>query len=200
MELNNDEQTKQELIEFEEEIKDIYLDSKIRAPVHLCGGNEEALIKIFKNINKEDWVFSTHRSHFHALLKGIPKDWVKKEILEKRSMHINNKEHKFFTSAIVGGALPIALGTALALKRKNAENKVWVFVGDMAAEMGVFHECTKYAARHNLPITFVVEDNGISVNTPTQKVWGESNSTANIIRYKYNRIYPHHGAGKWITF
>jgi len=195
-----DEQIKKELIEFEKEIKKIYLDAKIRAPVHLCGGNEEALIKIFKNINKEDWVFSTHRSHYHAILKGLSREWVKNEILEKRSMHLNNKEHKFFTSAIVGGILPIALGTALALKRKGSNNEVWVFVGDMAAEMGVFHECTKYAARNHLPINFVIEDNGVSVNTPTQKVWGESNPQVNIIRYKYDRIYPHHGCGQWVTF
>ena len=195
-----DEEIKKELIDFENEIKAIYLDAQVRAPVHLCGGNEDALIKIFKQVNKEDWVFSTHRAHYHALLKGLSREWVKKEIIEKRSMHLNSKEHKFFTSAIVGGALPIALGVALALKRKNQPNKVWVFVGDMAAEMGVFHETVKYAKRNNLPINFVIEDNGLSVESPTQKVWGEENSEAKLFKYKYDRVYPHHGVGQWVTF
>lgn len=191
---------REDLIEFEEEIKELFLDKRIRAPVHLAVGSEGPLTDIFKKIKKDDWVFSTHRSHYHALLKRIDREWLKKEILEKRSIHIYNKEHKFFTSAIMGGILPIAVGVAMALKRKKVKNKVWAFVGDMTAEMGIFHECTKYAARHNLPIVFVVEDNGLSVNTPTQEVWGKNKSESKIIRYKYKRKYSHQGCGVWVVF
>ena len=112
--------TKEELIAFEKEIEKEWLDGNIHAPVHFSGGNEEPLIQIFKEIKKNDWVFSTHRSHYHALLKGVPRNFVKSEILDCRSIHLNNKEHKFFTSAIVGGIVPIALGTALAIKLKNS--------------------------------------------------------------------------------
>lgn len=192
--------SKEDLIKFEEELKQLFLDKKIRSPVHLSVGSEGPLIKIFKNIKKGDWVFSTHRSHYHALLKGIDREWLKNEILENRSIHINNKEHKFLTSAIMGGILPIAVGVAMALKRKKSENKVWTFVGDMTAEMGMFYECTKYAARHDLPLVFVVEDNGLSVNTPTQEVWGKCKSKPKIVRYTYNRIYPHQGCGEWVVF
>lgn len=188
------------LIEFEEEMKELFLDGRVMAPVHLAVGSEDSLIDIFKKIRKDDWVFSTHRSHYHALLKGIGRECLKKEILEKRSIHIYNKEYKFFTSAIMAGILPIAVGVAMALKRKEAKNKVWAFVGDMTAEMGIFHECTKYAARHNLPIVFVVEDNQLSVNTPTQEVWGKNKSKPKIIRYKYKRKYPHQGCGVWVVF
>jgi len=192
--------TKRELIEFEKDVASLYLNKKILSSVHLSGGNEEALIKIFKGINEDDWVFSTHRSHYHALLKGISKKWLKQEMLKNRSIHINNKKHKFFTSAIVAGALPIALGAGLALKLKKSTNKVWVFTGDMAAETGMFQECVKYARRNNLPVVFIIEDNGLSVNTPTRKVWGEDRPKPNIIRYKYKRVYPHHGCGVWINF
>ena len=191
---------KQGLNNFEEEIKNIFLEGKIRAPIHLSRGNEDELIDIFKEIKPEDWVFSTHRNHYHALLHGIDKDWLKSEILAGRSMHINNKEHRFFTSSMVSGCLPIALGVAMAIKRNRANRHVWVFVGDMAAETGVFHECTKYAARHNLPITFIVEDNGLSTNTPTQQVWGIEKGEPHIIRYKYKRFFPHINAGKWVIF
>lgn len=191
---------KQELIDFEEEIKQFFLDKKIRAPVHFSVGSEDPLIKIFKDVEKDDWVFSTHRSHYHALLKGVDRDWLKNEILQKRSIHIYNREYKFFSSAIMGGILPIAVGVAMALKRKISKEKVWAFVGDMTAEMGITHECMKYASRHDLPIVFVIEDNGVSVNTPTQKVWGESKSKPNVIRYKYERCYPHQGCGTWVVF
>ncbi len=182
--------TIEELRDFEEIVKDDYLAGKIHSPVHFSKGNEAPLIEIFKHIQEKDWVFSTHRNHYHALLKGVDKDWLRKEILADRSMHINALEHKFFTSSIVGGCLPIALGVAMALKRKKSPDKVWVFVGDMAAETGSFHECVKYATGHDLPITFIIEDNHLSVETPTDRVWG----------YTYVRGMNHHGAGAWVNF
>ena len=191
---------KEELLEFEEEIKELFLDKKIHAPVHLSKGNETQLIKIFQDIKKEDWVFSTHRSHYHALLKGVDRNWLKNEILEKRSICIHNKKCKFFSSAIVAGVIPIAVGTALGIKKQNKKNKVWVFIGDMAAEMGIAYESMKYSGGFELPITFIIEDNGVSVDTPTKKVWGESGKSADIIKYKYERGYPHQGCGIWVTF
>lgn len=194
------EMNKEDLIEFEEEIKQLFVDKKIRSPVHLSVGSEEPLIEIFKEVKEDDWVFSTHRSHYHALLKGIDREWLKNEILENRSIHIINKEHKLFTSAIMGGISPIAVGVAMALKRKGSKNNVWVFMGDMSAEMGIVYESMKYAARHNLPIVWVVEDNELSVNTPTQEVWGKSEVEPKVIRYKYQRVYPHQGVGEWVVF
>ena len=195
--------TKKELIDFELDIKKIYEDGKIRAPIHLSGNNEEQLLKIFKKINKNDWVFSTWRNHYHALLKGIPKDWLKKEIIAGRSMGINNIKYKFYSSAIVGGIIPIALGVAKSIKLKNKKStsNVWVFIGDMTFETGMFHECYKYAKNHKLPLKFVVEDNGLSTNTPTNKVWvKKSKMPKGVIYYKYKRKFPHHGTGGWILF
>jgi len=194
------EWTPDRLRAFEDEIRQTYEAGKIRSPVHLSGGNEKQLIEIFKNVRPEDWVYSTHRSHYHALLKGVPPEYVKKEILENRSIHLNHAASNFYTSAIVGGCLPIALGTAFGIKLKGLDSHVWTFVGDMASEMGCFHEATKYAQRNELPITFVVEDNGLSVNTPTQECWGNGEGKSGIIRYNYERVYPHHGSGKWVTF
>ncbi len=191
---------KEELIAFEKEVEALYLDKKIRSPVHASGGNEEKLISLFKDINHDDWIFTTYRSHYHALLKGMPKDLLKKEVLSNHSIHIMSKDYKIVTSSIVGGTLSSALGVALAIKLKKEKRRVWAFCGDMTAESGIFHECTKYARRHNLPITFVVEDNGWSVDTPTQKVWGEEDGGPNIIRYTYQRIYPHYGFGVWVVF
>ncbi len=96
----------------------------------------------------------------------------------------------------------MALGVALALKRKNAPERVWVFLGDMAAEGGAFHESLNYAERNDLPITFIIEDNGLSTNTPTTKAWGEEKPRGDrIIRYSFERKkYPHYGSGKWVIF
>lgn len=202
--------TKEELIKFEQEISDIYCAGKIKAPVHLSDGNEDQLIELFKKIDKNDWVFSTWRSHYHALLHGVPKEKIKEEILNGNSITLCFPEYRFFTSAIVGGIVPIAVGAALAIKRKGENRHVWCFVGDMTAEAGIFYENAKYAELHGLPVTFVIEDNGESVGTPTDVVWGYDKNKKkpdylnqgrkNIIYYKYQKKWPHVGAGKWVTF
>ena len=194
--LNNND-----LIEFEKDIKQIYEKGLIKAPIHLSGNNEKQLIKIFKNIKTTDWVFSTWRNHYHALLHGIDPSWLKNQIIKGKSMSINSFKKKFYSSAIVGGILPIALGVSMGLKKKKSKNKVWVFIGDMTYETGTFHETYKYAKNHKLPIKFVVEDNNMSTNTPTNKVWiKKSKKEKNIISYKYKRKYPHHGTGTWVLF
>ena len=63
---------KQFLIDFETDIETRFLNKEIKAPIHLSNGNEDELIEIFKFISRQDWVFSTWRSHYHALLKEIP--------------------------------------------------------------------------------------------------------------------------------
>ena len=193
--------SKNDLISFEEKIKNIYEKGKIKAPIHLSGNNEDILIRIFKKIKNHDWVFSTWRNHYHALLKKIPQNWLQKEIIAGRSMGINNIKYKFYSSSIVGGIIPIALGVAKSIKIKKQKNKVWVFIGDMTFETGIFHESFKYAKNHKLPIKFIIEDNNMSTNTPTDKVWiKKSIPPKDVIYYKYKRKYPHHGTGGWILF
>ena len=87
------------LITFERKIADLWEAGKIRGPIHLSGGNEKELIEIFQKVKSGDWVFSTWRSHYHALLKGIDPSWLEKEILDGKSITIVNKEHKFYLNS-----------------------------------------------------------------------------------------------------
>jgi len=190
------------LIQFERKMADHWESGRVRGPIHLSGGNEDELIEIFKYIKKSDWVFSTWRSHYHALLKGVPSEWLEEEILAGRSITIINQEEKFYASAIVGAIIPIATGVALSNKRNNTNDKVWCFIGDMAFETGGFYEMHKYTQRYNLPIRFVVEDNGVSTNTPTEETWnGIKRDVPNdVIWYNYKKEWPHYGTGKWVIF
>ena len=177
----------EKLITFERKIADHWEAGRIQGPIHLSGGNEKELVEIFKDVKPNDWVFSTWRSHYHALLKGIEPSWLEDEILAGRSITIVNQEHKFYSSAIVGGIIPIAIGVAMQAKASGSTNTVWCFIGDMAFETGQFYEMHKYATNHNLPIKFVVEDNGVSTNTPTIETWGSQKPIPdNVIYYKYN--------------
>ena len=186
---------------FEKKVKNIYEKGSIRAPIHLSGGNEKQLIKIFEGIKRTDWVVSNWRNHYHAILHGVPEKIILKEILNGKSMSLNFNKYKFLSSSIVAGGIPIGLGIALGIKRKKQKNKVFIFVGDMTYETGVFHECYKYAKNFNLPIKFIVEDNNLSTNTPTDLVWRKKSKILKGIKYySYKRIFPHHGTGNWILF
>ena len=192
---------KQDLIDFEKRVKKVYEAGEIKAPIHLSGNNEAQLIKIFKKIDKNDWVFSTWRNHYHALLHGFDPEELFNLIKEGNSMGINSVERRFYSSSIVGGIIPIALGVAQSIKLKKETNKVWCFIGDMTFETGVFHECYKFSRNFQLPIEFVVEDNNMSTNTPTDKTWGKKSKIPDDVHYyKYERSFPHHGTGQWVLF
>jgi pyruvate dehydrogenase E1 component alpha subunit len=193
--------TKQDLIDFERKMADFWEEGKVRGPIHLSGGNEDQLIEIGKRIKPSDWVFSTWRSHYHALIKGVCPVWLEEEILAGRSITIVSKEDKFYSSAIVGAIIPIAVGVAMANKRDGNDDTVWCFIGDMAFETGGFMENYKYAKNFDLPIRFVVEDNGVSTNTPTIETWKVKSEVPNdVIWYEYDKVWPHYGTGKWVIF
>ncbi len=199
--------SKEELISFEEDIANCFNKAMIKAPIHLYNGNEENIIKVFEKINENDWVLCSWRSHYQCLLKGVPPDKLKKDILEGRSISLCYSEYKILSSGIVTGVVPIALGIAFDIKRKNEVNKVYCFMGDMTSETGIVHECIKYSQNHKLPIHFIIEDNSLSVCTDTKKTWGldrltyENTNDDYITYYRYNSAkYPHAGSGKRIQF
>ena len=192
---------KEKLINFENNIKSLYEKGSIKAPIHLSCNNEDHLIKIFRKIKKNDWVISNWRNHYHALLHGIPEKMLKKMILNGRSMGINSFKHKFYSSSIVGGGISIGMGIAMGLMRNKKKDTVWIFIGDMTFETGTFHECYKYSKNFKLPLKFIVEDNGLSTNTPTKETWKKvTKPTKDIIYYRYKRKFPHHGTGTWVLF
>lgn len=197
--------TPKELREFELEIFDLFKNKQIHSPIHLRGGNEEQLIEIFKKINHDDYCFLTWASHLECLLKGVPKDKVREKILKNKSICMSFKEYNIISSAIVAGNAPIAVGTALGIKKRGKKSHVWCFVGDMAFYTGTVQEAIRYSEVNDLPITFVVADNGLSVTTPTEKIWGNQiesicSKSSKCLYYKYVNAFPHAGIGEKVLF
>lgn len=207
----------EDLIKFEKEIEGIYEQGHIKAPIHLRCGNEKQLVEIFKEVGDLDYVFSTWASHMHALLKGVCPDKVKKNILDGKSITLHFPENNFYSSAIVGGICPIAVGRAFAIGNREPSPhnpRVHCFLGDMSFLTGIASESIRYSLYHDLPITWVIEDNGVSVGTVTEEVWGGSteemflmykNLSAKcenfqIKYYRYSNSYPHSGTGVFVEF
>ena len=193
------------LIKFENKIANLFNLAKIRSPVHLHSGNEKNLIRIFKKIKKQDWIFCSWRSHYHCLLKGVPEKDVLSDICKGKSISLCFPKYNIYSSAIVGGSIPIALGVAFSIKKKKTKQKVYCFVGDMTSETGIMAEVVKYSKNHKLPIHFVVEDNSLSVCTDTKKTWkmkkiSFQKNNKYVSYYKYKLKYPHAGAGVRVEF
>ncbi len=198
--------TASDLVEFEDDIAATFNSGAVRAPVHLYSGNEEQMLAVFEGIAPDDWVLGSWRFHYQCLLKGVPPAELKKEIVEGRSISLCFPEYRLYSSAIVTGSVPIAVGIALGIKRRGEKNKVHCFMGEMTSETGIVHESIKYSRNHGLPIRFIVEDNGKSVCTDTRATWKqpvlsyENSADPMISYYKYETKYPHAGAGQRVQF
>lgn len=201
--------TKEYIEAFEKEIAAIFATGVIRAPVHLRSGREDELIRIFKDnkIGPDDYVFGFWDSHELALLKGVPREELKQAIVDGKSISLCFPKYKLLCSGIVGSLMGTAVGVAWALKHQNKKGRAYLFCGEMSSETGIFHEAIKYAVNFDLPVTFVVCDNGVSVMTNTREVWGSPDPwfkgtkfEKKIIYFKYTNGYPHSGLGKLIKF
>jgi len=210
------EWTEKKLDEFEERVAQEFIEGKISCPIHLSGGNASELRSIFELINPCDWVISTHRNHFHYLLKGGSGEKLLDELYGKptgvcggygRSMHIFDDKINFISTAIVGGGAAIGCGIALAIAKEFPDSTkprphVWCFVGDGAEDSGHFIEGVRFADARKLPITFIIEDNDLSIDVSKEERWKcwQGVSCTNIVRYNYKRRYPHVGVGKHVNF
>jgi TPP-dependent pyruvate/acetoin dehydrogenase alpha subunit len=178
--------TSSSLIAFEDRIRAHWLAGNIATQVHLCGGNEDRLIDIFTHIRPGDWVFSTHRNHYHALLCGMPEAELEQAILDGRSMFSFRRARlptedrpgydltfdgcNLVGTAILAGQCGIAAGVAWHCQWSrhplaHLAPKVWCFLGDGAEEEGHFYEAALWVEANNLPCTFIIEDNGYQMDT-----------------------------------
>lgn len=197
--------TKKELIAFEDEIIALFEDGEIPYMTHFCGGNEDQLVSIFEKIKENDYIFSTHRAHYHYLLAGGGRQDLKKRILNGEGMYLVNKDINFLSTSIVAGGVCIATGIAMGLKLSKSDKHVWCFVGDGAEDEGHFYEAVRYVDGQNLPCTFIIEDNNRSVNAKKKDRYGDDGfnwDSQHVIRYRYVPTHPHIGtsSGKWIKF
>jgi Pyruvate/2-oxoglutarate dehydrogenase complex, dehydrogenase (E1) component, eukaryotic type, alpha subunit len=150
-----------------------YSKGNMRCPVHLSIGQEAPAVGICSNLNFDDQLLSSHRSHAHYLAKGGNLKKMISEIYGKitgtakgkgGSMHLSDLKAGIVASVpIVGSTLPIATGIAWSNKLRKKKNIVVIFFGDGATEEGVFQESLDFASLHNLKILFVCENNFYSV-------------------------------------
>lgn len=191
--------TKEDLIQFETRVKELWEAGELPYLLHLAGGNEDQLIEIFNEAKEGDWFFCSHRAHYHALLAGMPPADLMQRIQRGDSMFLFDNKLNFYTSSVLAGVCCIAAGVAYQLKQSGSPSKVRCFIGDGAEDNGHVYEAIRYATAMDLPCKFVIEDNNRQVDTCMTERWGLEMRfpwpTSHVFRYRYTPTYPHAGSG-----
>jgi pyruvate dehydrogenase E1 component alpha subunit len=183
---------------FEDRCYRLYGEMKIRGFLHLYNGEEAVAVGALHVLRPSDAIVTTYREHGHAIARGIPMDQVMAELYGKQtgcsrgrggSMHIFDASRRFYGgNAIVAGALPVAVGLALAQKLKHEADITACFFGDGAVAEGEFHESLNLAALWRLPILFLCENNLYAMGTALERAQAQTDITTKARAY-------HMGAG-----
>ncbi|MCW4021318.1 MAG: thiamine pyrophosphate-dependent dehydrogenase E1 component subunit alpha, partial [Candidatus Bathyarchaeota archaeon] len=164
-----------EIRRFEEKVWDLFGRNLIPGTLHLYLGQEATAVGVCANLQVEDYITSTHRGHGHCIAKGADLNKTMAEILGRKngyckgkggSMHVADAAvGNLGATAVVGSAIPIAVGAALSCKLRKTKQVVACFFGDGASNNGIFHEALNMAAVWELPVVFVCENNLYAMGT-----------------------------------
>lgn len=197
--------TKEQLIAAKERIRQVFADGDLPFVIHLSGGNEDQLIRIFERIKPGDYVFGSHRSHYLFMLAGGTAEELESEVRAGRSMHLfrsaRQGEAHLLTSSILAGICGVAAGVAWSIKANPSSTaKCWCFLGDGSEDEGAFFESANFVEGWDLPCFYIIEDNGKSVDTETTRRRGPHlpirerwQDYKHVVRYHYRLSENHCG-------
>ncbi|MBI3091623.1 MAG: thiamine pyrophosphate-dependent dehydrogenase E1 component subunit alpha [Candidatus Tectomicrobia bacterium] len=161
---------------FEERVTELCGTNEIPGLTHVGIGQEAVAAGTCSVLRRDDYVYGSHRCHAPAIAKGADLGRLMAELAGRSggycagkggSMHIVAAEVGFLSgTGVVGGTLPLAVGSALVCRDHGRGQVVMVFFGDGAAQAGLFHESLNLASLWELPVIFVCENNGYAEFTP----------------------------------
>ena len=171
--------------EFEETCHQLYEEKRITGVyMHLYSGHEASGIGSMAALRKTDHVITAYRDHGIALILGMDPKAVMAEMMGKMtgssggkggSMHLASKDHNFWGGyAIVGGHLPLAAGIALEARYRGKDDVTMTYVGDGATNNGYFHEALNLSAIWDLPVIWIIENNGYGMGTEVERASGQT--------------------------
>ncbi|MHA2095171.1 MAG: thiamine pyrophosphate-dependent dehydrogenase E1 component subunit alpha [Candidatus Hodarchaeales archaeon] len=181
-----------EIRRFEEKVEELYSIGLIPGLAHSYIGQEAVAVGVCSAL-KDDYLLSGHRGHGHSIASGVPPKYLLAELFGKKtgvckgiggSMHSTYLETGLlFSTAIVGGNIPIATGVGLAISLKKKDKVVACFFGDGATNTGAFHEGINLAALWKLPVIFVCENNLYGISTHASKTISARNIADRALAY-----------------
>lgn len=178
---------------FEEEVFEFYKKGRMPGLAHLYIGEEAVAVGACCAIREDDFVGSTHRGHGHLIARGADTKRMMAEILGKvtgycrgkgGSMHILDMSLGILgANGIVGGGIPIATGAGYSCLLRKTDQVVLCFFGDGASNEGTFHESINMAAAWNLPVVYIIENNGYGITVSVDRVTKEHDLAKRAVGY-----------------
>jgi len=160
---------------FEERSLRAYQQGNIGGFLHLYIGQEAVAVGSVSVLGEDDHVITAYRDHGHAIAVGMNMDECMAELYGKKtgcskgkggSMHFFAPDKNFWGGhGIVGGQTPLGLGIAYAQKYFKKKGSCLCFMGDGATNQGPFYESLNLAALWELPVIYIIENNGYSMGT-----------------------------------
>ncbi|MBS1718577.1 MAG: pyruvate dehydrogenase (acetyl-transferring) E1 component subunit alpha [Armatimonadetes bacterium] len=161
---------------FEEKCQFAFRNGKAGGYLHLYVGMEPLATGWLNSIRKGyDYVITAYRDHGHALVLGSDPLAVMCEILGRKgglsngkggSMHLYDAEHQLYGGwGIVGAHTALGLGLAFAAKYRGEDRVTLCYLGDGAANAGIFYESLNMAGLWDLPIIYIIENNYFAMGT-----------------------------------
>ena len=164
---------------FEERCAEHYARGNIGGFLHLYIGEEAVAVGVISPLREDDKIVTHYRDHGHALARGMDTAACMAELFGKAtgvsggkggSMHFFDVDKGFMGGhAIVGGQMPLAVGLAFANRYRGEDSLVVCFLGDGAVNEGEFHESMNLASLWNLPVLFLLENNGFGMGTRVER-------------------------------
>ena len=174
---------------YEERLQEEYLEGKqpafdisagpIPGELHLAAGHEAAGAGVCAHLRDDDTVTAPHRPHHVAIAKGVDLKRMTAEIFGRETglgkgkgghMHLFDPDVNFACSGIIAEGCPPAAGAGLAAKKRNTDSVAVAYLGEGAIDQGAFLESLNFAAVHDLPVVFVIEDNDWAISMPKERV------------------------------
>ena len=179
---------------FEEKVIWLFAQGLVYGTMHPGIGEEATAIGSTAALEKQDYMFATHRGHVQAIGRGIDINEMMCEILSREngtnhgrggSMHLADPDKGILgANGILGASAPLACGAALSLHMDNIRDAVVAdFFGDGASNQGAVHESMNLAATWNLPVMFIIIDNTYGMSTPLDRVVNDMDLTKRGIPY-----------------
>lgn len=165
---------------FEEKVEECFAKGMIYGTTHLCIGQEATAVGSCAVLEDQDKITSTHRGHGHCIAKGAEVNKMMAELFGRTtgyckgkggSMHIADVEKgNLGSNGIVGGGIPLAVGSALTAQMKKLDYVTVCYFGDGATNEGSFHEALNLAAVWNLPVVFICENNQYGMSSSIKEM------------------------------
>lgn len=179
---------------FEERAARAYAEANIGGYCHLNLGEEAAVVGITSAMRENDYLYTNYREHGYALARGIAPERIMAELFGRQdgvskgwggSMHMFDAAARFMGGyGIVGGQIPLATGTALAIDYRGGQEAVVCLMGDGTTNIGAFHESLNLASIWKLPVVYVVNNNGLGMGTTVEQASAEPELYKRAVAYR----------------